>query len=47
MHTHIWDMPEKERIKAKNQKGNKQQTREKCSMNAHSHILRRNGREKK
>lgn len=46
MHTHIWDMPEKERIKAENQKGNKQQTREKCSMNAHSHILRRHGRKK-
>lgn len=47
MHTHIWDMPEKERIKAENQKGNKQQTREKFSMNAHSHILRRHGRKKK
>lgn len=46
MHTHIWDMPEKERIKAENQKGNKQQTREKCSMNAHPHIQRRHGRRK-
>lgn len=46
MHTHIWDMPEKERIKAENQKGNKQQTREKCSMNAHSHILPRHGQKK-
>lgn len=37
--THNWDMLEKERIKAKNQKGNEQQITEKCSMNAHSHIL--------